>query len=48
MRSAIEFQQHALEQSQHNDLETFTETSNEDNNLTFSQAVEIVTEILYE
>ena len=43
-RSAIEFQQHALEQSQHNDLETFpeifTETSNEDNNLNFLQAVE--------
>nr|CAG8570624.1 8286_t:CDS:2 [Entrophospora candida]CAG8600120.1 10533_t:CDS:2 [Entrophospora candida] len=38
-RSAIEFQQHALEQSHHNEPEIHTETSSKDNkNLTFSQA----------
>ncbi|CAJ0871309.1 18441_t:CDS:2, partial [Entrophospora sp. SA101] len=49
-RSAIEFQQHALEQSHHNEPEIYIETSSKDNNnnLTFSQAVGIVTDILYE
>ncbi|CAJ0858326.1 2979_t:CDS:2 [Entrophospora sp. SA101] len=48
--SAIEFQQHALEQSHHNEPEIYIETSSKDNNnnLTFSQAVGIVTDILYE
>src|SRR6185369_4113673 len=49
-RSAIEFQQHALEQSHHNEPEIYIEASSKDNNnnLTFSQAVGIVTDILYE
>ncbi|CAJ0837503.1 11932_t:CDS:2 [Entrophospora sp. SA101] len=48
--SAIKFQQHALEQSHHNEPEIYIETSSKDNNnnLTFSQAVGIVTDILYE
>ncbi|CAG8697727.1 15195_t:CDS:2, partial [Acaulospora morrowiae] len=47
---SVTFQKHALDQSHYHETETSTETFTEtsDTNLTFSQAVGIITDILYE